>query len=197
MEEFERLLSIKAPFITDTCVQIGDYVYPVTFAPKNGEVSITANGPIIKWEPPVTEEQKKQYSVDNIIDLSSDKVKNMSGIIQEMDKLKNLESTRLSTINNVLEIPINEEDTVELKAIKEAINCKQIDSDSYKPKFPTESDFNNDMRALKSPSNNNISFFKAKRIMNAFDVDMYLTITDKPDSINPIGKEIHIKLTED
>ena len=196
MVEFETLLANGKEILPDTCVQIGEYVYPVAANPKTtGGVWISGTNAITMWNPPSTEEEKKEYSADKIVDLSSDKVKDLKGNIEAMDKIKSMELNRLSTIKSVLQLQIQEDDTTELAAIKEAINAKQIDADSYKSKFPSDSDFNNDMRALKSPTNYNISFFKAKRIMNAFDADMYLTIKDKPDAVNPIGKEITVKLT--
>lgn len=195
MVEFESLNAKGKEILPDTCVQIGEYVYPVTTNPKIAGVWISGTNAITMWNPPSNEEEKEEYSADKIIDLSSDKVKNLKDNIEAMDKLKSMEINRLSTIKSVLQLQIQEDDTTELAAIKEAINAKQIDADSYKSKFPSDSDFNNDMRALKSPTNYNISFFKAKRIMNAFDADMYLTIKDKPDAVNPIGKEITVKLT--
>lgn len=197
MAEFELLLQRNLPILSDTCVQIGDYVYPVTENPKDNTVAIANDGFTIRWNPPVSEEQKQLYSSANVVDLSSDSVKDMRDHIAAIDKLKNMETSRLSTINNVTNLPINEGDTKELQLVKDAINSKGIDADSYKPKFPSESDFNNDMRGLKSPNVTNISFFKAKRILSAFDADMYLTIKDKPNAQNPIGREIYAKLTED
>lgn len=197
MAEFELLLQRNLPILSDTCVQIGDYVYPVTENPKDNTVAIANDGFAIRWNPPVSEEQKQLYSSANVVDLSSDSVKDMRDHIAAIDKLKNMETSRLSTINNVTNLPINEGDTKELQLVKDAINSKGIDADSYKPKFPSESDFNNDMRGLKSPNVTNISFFKAKRILSAFDADMYLTIKDKPNAQNPIGREIYAKLTED
>ena len=44
--------------------------------------------------------------------------------------------------------------------------------------------------------NNSISFFKAKRIAKAFDIEMRLTICDKEDAINPCGKVYNVLLTE-
>lgn len=197
MAEFELLLQRNLPILSDTCVQIGDYVYPVTENPKDNTVAIANDGFAIRWNPPVSEEQKQLYSSANVVDLSSDSVRDMRDHIAAIDKLKNMETSRLSTINNVTNLPINEGDTKELQLVKDAINSKGIDADSYKPKFPSESDFNNDMRGLKSPNVTNISFFKAKRILSAFDADMYLTIKDKPNAQNPIGREIYAKLTED
>lgn len=196
MSEFGRLIDNNAPFLRDVCVEIGDYVYPYKESPKSKrDVCITNFGPLITWQEPTTEEDKEAYSANNIVDLSPKNTKSLVDNIRAADKIKSLESTRLAKISNILTLPINEEDSEELVAIKQAINAKGIDSDSYKAKFPSESDFNNDMRALKSAANNNISFFKAKRVLNAFDIDMELIIKDKPDAVNPIGEEIRVSLT--
>lgn len=197
--EFGSLINSDKPILDDTCVQVGDYVYPVTNSPKSDTPWIMGNKncPIVAVMSDMTDEQKKEYSADNIVDFSSDNVKGMSSMIQQMDKLKNLESTRLSIVDNVLVLPIHEEDSRELQSIKEAINAKKIDADSYKSKFPSESDFNNDMRALKSESNHNISFFKAKRILNAFDMKMSITISDKEGAVNPMGEPISSDLIDD
>ena len=44
--------------------------------------------------------------------------------------------------------------------------------------------------------NNAISFFKAKRIAKAFDIEMKLIIYDKEDAVNPSGKVYNVLLTE-
>ena len=118
-------------------------------------------------------------------------------IVTVKAKIKEEKNAGLTIVNDCLHLDIYEEDTPELKIIKQAINDKHIDPDSYKNKFPSSSDFNNDMRALKSASNHSISFFKAKRILNSFDIDGEFIIRDKKDAVNPIGKEYSIKLTEE
>ena len=49
---------------------------------------------------------------------------------------------------------------------------------------------------MKSPENNNISFFKAKRVANAFDIEMELILRDKSNAVNPSGKVYNVILTE-
>lgn len=194
--EYQRLLENNIPILPDTCVEIDGYVLPVLKKYDSDKIGISGDKHVTVFNPPQSEEDKQEYAASKIIDFS--KMKDMRENIAAMDELKGSELSRLSTINNVLILPIQEENSVELKAIKTAINMKKIDADSYKAKFPSDSDFNNDMRALKSPDNNNISFFKLKRILDAFDMNATLSIRDKKDAVNPIGEEISVDLaTED
>ena len=89
----------------DVCVQVGDYVYPVTLTPKTGSgVWMYANDAINVFHDPETEEEKEEYSAKHVIDLSSDSVKDLKDNIMAMDKLKNAEISRLSMIKSVLEL---------------------------------------------------------------------------------------------
>ena len=184
MDEYNRLIKMSVPILDDMCVEDNGYVYPISKQYKPDEVSVYSTNEVTVFTDPVTNEDKEKYSIKNCIDFGSDAIKNLSDHISQMDKLKSLEESRLTIVNDELSLPINEEDTPELKIIKEAINDKHIDADSYKQKFPSDSDFNNDMRALKAPDNNSISFYKAKRVLNAFDIEAELIIRDKKDVIN-------------
>jgi hypothetical protein len=196
-EEYLRLLDMNVPILDDTCLEEKGYVFPITKHYNPNEVSVCKCDGLLLFTKPTTEEEKEKYSIDRCIDFGPEAIKNLKDHITQMDKLKLLEDSRLSIVNNELTLPINEEDTPELKIIKEAINDKHIDADSYKQKFPSDSDFNNDMRALKAPDNNSISFYKAKRVLNAFDIEAELIIRDKKDVINPTGKTYRIILTEE
>lgn len=196
IQEYEKLLNMNTPIFDDTCVEHDGYVYPISKQYKPDQVSVSCVGPAIVFTPPVTEADKKKFKMDNVIDFSSGSLHGMKDYMDKVDRLKNMESSRLTTINNVLTIPISENDAPELKALKTIINDKHIDAEVYKQKFPSGSDYNNDLRHLKSPQNNAISFFKAKRVANAFDVEMELIIRDKPNAVNPSGKTYNIILTE-
>ncbi len=197
VDEYQKLLSLNSPIFDDTCVEFNGYVYPITKVSHPEMVSVYSNGPVIQFNPPITKEDKETYKAENIIDFSSGKLYGMKDYMDKIDKLKSMESSRLSTIKHVLTIPINEEDAPELKALKEIINEKHIDADVYKQKFPSGSDYNNDLRHMKSPENNNISFFKAKRVANAFDIEMELILRDKSNAVNPSGKVYNVILTEE
>lgn len=195
LSEYEKLLRLNTPIFDDTCVEDNGYFYPITKQYKPDMVSVCGIGPVIKFTDPETEEDKEKYSMNNVIDFSSGKLEGMKDYMDKIDRLKNMESNRLTNIKNVLTIPINENDAPELKALKECINEKHIDAEAYKQKFPSASDYNNDLRHMKS-DNNAISFFKAKRIAKAFDIEMKLIICDKEDAINPSGKVYTVLLTE-
>ena len=197
VDEYQRLLDLNSPIFDDTCVEFEGYVYPITKVSHPEMVSVYSNGPVIQFTPPTTEDDKKMYKAENIIDFSGGKLVGMKDYMDKIDKLKSMESSRLSDIKHVLTIPINDSDAPELKALKEIINEKHIDADVYKQKFPSGSDYNNDLRHMKSPENNNISFFKAKRVANAFDIEMELILRDKTNAVNPSGKTYNVILTEE
>jgi hypothetical protein len=192
-EEYERRQKLDEPLFKDTALEHDNYVYPITNRPDQSKVGVFDTAVITRFIKPITDEEKEMYSSKNIIDF--DNAKNLADNIKKMDKIKMAESARLTTKNNILQLQINETDSPELAAIKEAINLKSIDAESYKDRFPSDSDFNNDMRLLKDNKNNNISFFKMKRVLDAFDIEATLTIKDKPKALNPINKTLKVRLT--
>lgn len=195
-DELWRMYDTKN-MMDDVCVEKGEYVYPVYAQYRQDVPSACVNGAMIIYNHPTTEEDKAEYSISRIIDFSSNNIKSFADHIKMVDAMKTEQSVGLSTLNNALTLPANDYDTPELKVIKEAINAKHIDADAYKDKFPSNSDFNNDMRALKNTSNHTISFFKAKRILKSFDIEAELIIRDQEGATNPIGKEFKIILTEE
>ena len=101
------------------------------------------------------------------------------------------ERSILTTIDNVFAPDITENDTPEMKAIKQAILDKHIDLDKYEPRFGPN--YNNDKRLLKK---NSITFGKLRSICNALDIKASITIEDAgPDVPNPIGRVITAELT--
>ena len=194
MDEFNRMYKNKS-LDTDIAVEFNDdYVLPYSKHIKATPCAIPRDL-CVRGVLPTTEEDKEKYSVKRVVNFSS--ASSFKDVLNNVYKIKEEKNAGLTIVNDCLHLDIYEEDTPELKIIKQAINDKHIDPDSYKNKFPSSSDFNNDMRALKSASNHSISFFKAKRILNSFDIDGEFIIRDKKDAVNPIGKEYSIKLTEE
>ena len=194
MDEFNRMYKNKS-LDTDIAVEFNDdYVLPYSKHIKATPCAIPRDL-CVRGVLPTTEEDKEKYSVKRVVNFSSSS--SFKDVLNNVYKIKEEKNAGLTIVNDCLHLDIYEEDTPELKIIKQAINDKHIDPDSYKNKFPSSSDFNNDMRALKSASNHSISFFKAKRILNSFDIDGEFIIRDKKDAVNPIGKEYSIKLTEE
>lgn len=183
---------ITQSLINETAIIKDDYVYPIL--PINKDASQSTVGVsdyelVLKFNKPITEEEKKIYSKDNIIDFDhSDSLKET---IQKTAKLDNMEKTILISKDNIYNISINEDDTPEFALLKDAINKKQIDINSYKARF--DDSFSNNMRLLST--SNSITFGKMKAFANVFDLDMELTIKDKPNCVNPMGEELHAKIT--
>ena len=193
-DEFERIYKNKS-LDTDIAVEFNkDYVLPYSKHLKNTPCAVPGDI-ITRAVLPITKEDKEKYSTKRIVNFNSSS--SFKDVLDNVYKIKEEKNAGLTIVNDCLHLDIYDEDTPELRVIKQAINDKHIDPDSYKNKFPSSSDFNNDMRALKSPNNHSISFFKAKRILNSFDIDGEFIIKDKKGAVNPIGKEYCIKLTEE
>ena len=74
-----------------------------------------------------------EYSSDNAIDFSN--VQNMRELIQKQEEVKRIESEVLSNSDNLFKPIPKENDTPEMKALKEAICMKNIDIDMYADRF--------------------------------------------------------------
>lgn len=194
MDEFNKMYKNKS-LDTDIAVEFNnDYVLPYSKHIKTTPCAMPGDL-CVRGVLPTTKEDKEKYSVKRVVNFSS--ASSFKDVLNNVYKIKEEKNAGLTIVNDCLHLDIYDEDTPELRIIKQAINDKHIDPDSYKNKFPSSSDFNNDMRALKSASNHSISFFKAKRILNSFDIDGEFIIRDKKDAVNPIGREYSIKLTEE
>ena len=80
-----------------------------------------------------------------------------------------------------------------MKALKQAINLKNIDIDIYADRFLEN--FNNDKRLLKGPA---ITSSKMKSICPKLDMKVTLTISDAhPNVPNPIGQDITVVICGD
>ena len=92
--------------------------------------------------------------------------------------------------DNIFYLNITQEDTPEMRALKTAINNKQVDKKAYEDRFDQ---FQNDMRLLKGHS---ITLAKMIGICNGFDIACELTLRDKDGAANPMGDPITLDLTE-
>lgn len=129
------------------------------------------------------------YMYSNVIDWRS--AANVQQVIQYNNALRNIQDDIITTSDNVLKLPICEEDTLVMKQLKMAINDKMIDKKQYEDRFPQ---FQNDMRLLRGHS---ITLGKLISICAAFDIAVELTLKDKPNAPNPIGSEYVVDLTID
>ena len=83
-----------------------------------------------------------------------------------------------------------DEEDAKMKAVKEAINLKQVDIKQYENRFDQ---FQNDIRLLKGKS---ITLAKLISTCNNFDISAELTLRDREGCANPMNTELKINLTE-
>lgn len=163
-------------------------LYPERSSNDMSKPGIYRTAPITIRVDPVTEDDKIEYSSNNIIDLDCD---NMRELISQSDKLKELEKDILTDADAIYNAPIDQDDTPELAGLKEAINAKNIDINKYAHRFGEN--FQNDRRALNK---NNITLEKMKRFFTHLDMEATLTIKDKDGDIaNPMNKVIVVDIT--
>lgn len=174
----------------DTAVENEGTVYPVSYNYSKDNLAVTQIGPTIWYTKPDDFPNKELYDSKRIIDFE-----NVSGglseKIKQAAKLEEAERSVLISKDNIYSVSVKENDTPEMKLFKEALNKKQIDLASYKPRF--QSDYSNDIRVIQGDS---ITFGKLKKLASIFDMDVELSIKDKPGAVNPIGEELHTQINE-
>lgn len=170
-----------------TSVEVGNYILPVktSYDPTNPGFYI--DGKIGKIIYP-SKEDIEDYTNQNVIDFSD--VKTMKELIAKQEEVKKMESEVLSNSDNLFKPIAKENDSPEMKALKQAICLKNIDIDAYADRFGDN--FNNDKRLLKGSS---ITMSKLKSICDKLDMKCTLTISDaNPNVPNPIGEDIVIDI---
>lgn len=167
--------------VEDTAVQAPNgMVYPVTKQYSPDVPGVTDAGPMLLYSTPDSMKQDPEYQRENIIDF--DNVSSLRESIEKQAKLDQAERTILISPDKIFTPIIQEDDTPEMKLLKQAIVRKQIDIDNYKQRFG--SDYNNDKRLFEQSS---ITFFKFKRVADIFDLKVTLTLEDQPNAANPMG----------
>lgn len=179
--------------MNETAIEKDGYVYPIIAPSNNNEIEKTIGvrdyGPAMQFIKPQTVEQMNDYSANRVLDF--ERSENLRETIQKRAQLESMERSILIDKDNIYNISINENDTPEFALLKEAINKKQIDINSYKSRF--DDSFSNNMRLLST--SNSITFGKLKAFANVFDLDIEVTIKDKPGCVNPIGEELKTDIT--
>lgn len=137
-----------------------------------------------------SKEDEPKYSSSKVIDFTN--AKDIGEVINKNNMLRDLQSDLMVSgkDGNIFYLNITQEDTPEMRALKQAINSKQVDKKTYEDRFPQ---FQNDMRLLKGHS---ITLSKLISICNGFDISCVMTLKDREDAVNPIGDEITIDLTD-
>lgn len=155
----------------------------------DGRIGICINENMVAFYNPPSIDKIKEFSIDNVIDFS--KPANMRELIEKQDYVKSLENEIIVNSENIFEPRIDDDDSPEMKALKEAVIAKQIDINAYTPRF--RGNFANDKRLFNDHS---ITLSKIKKISNALDMRCTLILQDKSSDIpNPIGKIITVDIT--
>jgi len=172
-----------------TAIEHGRTVLPLRSKTDSGPgVYYQPNGMVAHVVKPSAEEADK-YSTDRIIDYSN--ASSIGDVIRNNQIIKDIQSEIMINSEDKLQLNIGDADTPEMKAMKMAINAKQVDKKNYEDRFPQ---FQNDMRLLKG---NSITLAKIISICDAFDISATLTLSDKDDNVpNPMNNSISIDLTE-
>lgn len=168
-----------------------DYVLPVK-NPNNSspdEVGIEVGNTISKVRLPESEDDKKEYNKDRLVDFN--KATSISELINMQETVVDMEKEILTNPDNTSIYQVNEKDTPAMKLLKEAVNAKHINLDNYDYRFG--SNYNNDKRIFNK---NNVSLAMMERMANALDMKLTLTLQDAADDVpNPIGKPMSIDIT--
>lgn len=162
-------------------------VLPIKNRYEEGPGIVVGNGISFVEEPDADEVEP--YLDSQIIDF--DNTKNIHDMMEKQRIVKTLERDILTSPDNIFTPKIFDDDSPEMKALKNAVLDKHIDLDKYEPRFG--SNYNNDKRLFNK---NTISLSMLKRMCEALDIEATLTLTDKSEDVpNPMGRTIEVKLT--
>lgn len=149
------------------------------------------NAGCIDFEVLPDEDNIDDYVPKKIVEMSNRD--NMGKYLASTEMVKKLDEAWITTADNVTQLPVNEDDSAEMKCLKYALNEKNMDLDKYAGRFGDN--YPNDKRQLKNKS---ATLNIIKRYCQNCDMEALLVLRDKsPDVPNPIGKEIVVSLTDD
>lgn len=136
-------------------------------------------------------ENPEQYVPDKIVSMNN--LDSITDQINNMEIMARMDEPYLTSSDDITRFEIYPEDQPEMRALKTALNEKQMNFDKYAGRFGDN--FPNDKRQLK---NNGATLNIIKRFCAKMDMEAILTLRDKnEDCPNPIGREITVSLTED
>ena len=136
-------------------------------------------------------EEAYKYQPERIADFRN--IKNIQQYLEVQKEAEEMSNDIVSNPDNIFTPPLLENDSPEMRGLKEAIIAKKIDIDKYQDNFGDN--FPNDKRKLYD---NKITLFLLKRDCECLDMKAELVISDaNPNVPNPLGKEIHIQITSD
>ena len=194
-DEFKRISNEETTnrkLYNNLGVEKNGYIYPIVNIDKQNmdpsNIGLFDYGPLAQYNHPISEKDLQEYSASNIIDF--DKTDSLQSNIQTFAEQNKDTSAIVVDKDNIYTINISENDSDEFKLLKQAINAKQINLDDYRDRF--DGGFSNNIRLLTG--SNNITFGKLKTFCDAFDIEVSLKLSDKPNCKNPMNKEFKINL---
>ena len=189
MEDYNNNPELYNPH--NTAILINDMVYPIKGQSESGVGIYYQPGNMCSYF--VKPENPDDYSINNpnnrVMDFNS--IDSIEQFMEQDRILKDIEEDVLLTNENIFHLKVNPNDQPQMKALKDAINLKNVDKKNYERRFPQ---FNNDFRLLKG---NKITLNKLISTCNAFDINVELILSDKPGAPNPMGTTIVATLTDD
>lgn len=137
---------------------------------------------------------KSEYNVKNLDILDFSDVSNINQFLDKSSLVREMENGILTDPDEIFVTTIDDEnDTPQMKVMKEAINLKRCDIDKYS--LRAGPNHLNNKRILKS---NDITIKKMIEICDYLDMEVELTIRDKNSNVaNPMGRESSRILTSE
>lgn len=135
--------------------------------------------------------ENSEYNKKNLDIVDFSDIKNIEEFLDKNSQIREMETTVLTDIDSVFTPPLLQDDSQEMRAVKDSIISKHIDINKYAPRFGDN--FLNDKRILKT---NSITMNKLISICEKLDIEAELTLRNaNPDVPNPMSKEVTVILT--
>ncbi len=136
-------------------------------------------------------DEADKYQPDRIVDFRH--IESIQDYLDVQREAEELQNDIVSNPDNIFVPPLLENDTPEMRVLKEAVIAKRIDIDKYQDNFGDN--FPNDKRKF---FDNKITLYLLKRDCECLDMKAELVISDASKDVpNPLGREIRVLLTSD
>lgn len=138
-----------------------------------------------------THEEESRYRSDSVNSVDFSDVNNITDFLDRNKQIRDMETTILTDSDSVFTPPMNQDDSPEMRAFKQAIASKHMDINKYAPRFGDN--YLNDKRILKTSS---ITMNKLVAMSERLDIEVELTLRNASDNVpNPMDKPITVILT--
>lgn len=136
-------------------------------------------------------EEASSYRSDSVNSVDFSDVNNINDFLAKNKQVRDMETTILTDSDSIFMPPMNQDDTPEMRAFKQAIASKHIDFNKYAPRFGDN--YLNDKRILKTSS---ITMNKLIAMSEKLDIEVELTLRNANNDVpNPMSKPITVILT--